>query len=577
MNGGEAIAAVLERHGVQQVFTLCGGHIAPILVGCKARGIGVIDVRHEVTAVFAADAVGRLRGTPGVAVVTAGPGLTNTVTAVKNAQLAESPVLVLGGATATVLRGRGSLQDIDQLRLMRPHVKWAASVRRARQLVPTLERALARCQADVPGPVFVEVPLDLLYDETLVRKMYLDMAKGGAGRSLIGAGLELYLRGHLRRLFAGAGSVSLSAPRERAPRSAPALLVGRAASWLAQAERPVLLIGSHGMLRPREADRLAAAVRTLAVPTYLAGMARGLLGRDCPHAFRHHRKAALRQADLVIQAGVPNDFRLDYGLQVARRARRVMVSRRPAELVRNRLPSLPVHADPATFLLQLAERTAWRPRDGRWLAALTERERERDAQIRIHAEQHTDGVNPLALALAIERAMADDAVIAVDGGDFVATASYVLEPRGPLSWLDPGVFGTLGVGAGFALGAALCRPRAELWLLYGDGSAGYSLAEFDTFVRHRIPVIAVVGNDAGWSQIAREQVDLLGDDVGTVLLRSDYHKVAQGLGAEGLLIERPEEVDEVLGAAKKAAARGRPVLVNAHIGRTDFRKGSISM
>ena len=175
------------------------------------------------------------------------------------------------------------------------------------------------------------------------------------------------------------------------------------------------------------------------------------------------------------------------------------------------------------------------------------------------------------------RAIGEDAVIVADGGDFVATASYVVRPRGPLSWLDPGVFGTLGVGAGFALGAKLCRPESEVWVLFGDGAFGYSAIEFDTFVRHGIPIIAVVGNDASWAQIAREQVKILKDDVGTVLSRTDYHRVAEGFGAKGLLIREPEGLYEVVRQAKRVAGQGTPVLVNALLGTTDFREGSLSM
>ena len=182
MTGGDKVAEVLQKQGVRFLFTLCGGHIAPILVSAKARGIRVVDVRHEVTAVFAADAVGRLTGVPGVAAVTAGPGATNTITAVKNAQMAQSPVVVLGGATATMLRGRGSLQDIDQMALMGPHVKWATRVTRVRDLVPVLEEAFTLAREGVPGPVFVECPVDLLYPAELVRTWYGaktgDKAKG---------------------------------------------------------------------------------------------------------------------------------------------------------------------------------------------------------------------------------------------------------------------------------------------------------------------------------------------------------------------------------------------------------------
>jgi acetolactate synthase-like protein len=175
MNGGARIAAVLERWGIEHLFTLCGGHISPILVEAKRRGIRVVDVRHEASAVFAADAAARLGGIPGVAAVTAGPGVTNTVTAVENARLAQSPVVVLGGATGTILKGRGSLQDIDQMSLMRPHVKWAASVDRVRDLAPAVEHALRTARSGVPGPVFLECPVDLLYDEQTVRTLYVEM------------------------------------------------------------------------------------------------------------------------------------------------------------------------------------------------------------------------------------------------------------------------------------------------------------------------------------------------------------------------------------------------------------------
>ena len=176
MSGGERVAEVLVRQGVEFLFTLCGGHISPILVGCKKLGIRVIDVRDEVTAVFAADAVARLTGVPGVAAVTAGPGVTNTITAVKNAQLAQSPLVILGGATGTILKGRGSLQDIDQISLFRPHVKWVASASKVRELVPLVERAFLVARQGVPGPVFVECPVDLLYDEATVRDLYASMS-----------------------------------------------------------------------------------------------------------------------------------------------------------------------------------------------------------------------------------------------------------------------------------------------------------------------------------------------------------------------------------------------------------------
>jgi thiamine pyrophosphate-dependent acetolactate synthase large subunit-like protein len=171
----------------------------------------------------------------------------------------------------------------------------------------------------------------------------------------------------------------------------------------------------------------------------------------------------------------------------------------------------------------------------------------------------------------------ENSIIVADGGDFVGTAAYILQPRGPLTWLDPGAFGTLGVGAGFALGSKLTHPEAEVWLIYGDGAAGFSLHEFDTFVRHHVPVIAVVGNDAGWTQIARDQLTILGDDVATVLRRTDYHLVAEGYGGKGFVLDSEKDIERIFGEARQAAHAGQPVLINALIGKTDFRKGSISM
>ena len=333
------------------------------------------------------------------------------------------------------------------------------------------------------------------------------------------------------------------------------------------------------MITAGEAGLLVEAVTTLGLPVYLSGMARGLLGREHPRQLRQKRKEALREADLVILAGTPCDFRLDYGSHINRRAVLVSANRSPSDLAKNRRPTLGLLCAPERFLRALArerrERAArWAP----WLAALRSRDQVREAEIVRQAEETPPaGLNPLVVCRAIENALPEDSVIVADGGDFVSTASYVLRPRRPLSWLDPGVFGTLGVGAGFALGAKLVRPEAEVWVLYGDGSVGYSLSEADTFVRHGLPVIAVIGNDASWMQIAREQVEILKDDVGTVLRHSDYHRAAEGLGAAGFRLDDARELAATLGRAQDAAREGRPVYVNAILGQTDFRKGSISM
>ncbi|HEY0557663.1 MAG TPA: thiamine pyrophosphate-binding protein [Thermoanaerobaculia bacterium] len=577
MNGGDRIASVLVERGVRFLVTLCGGHISPILVGAKARGIRVVDVRHEVDAVFAADAVFRLTGVPGVAAVTAGPGVTNTITAIKNAQLAQSAVVLLGGAAATLLKGRGALQDIEQMPLIQPHVKWAASASTVRELVPMLEKAFDVARSGVPGPVFLECPIDLLYDEPLVREWYGASSKGGG---LAGAGLRLYLRRHAAKVFAGASKAAVSKPREIPPPAPERGDARKAVARLCKAKRPVLVLGGQVLLSSptrEQAEDLAKAIAAIGAPVYLAGGARGLLGPGHPLQLRHKRREALREADLVLLAGIPNDFRLDYGRHVSRKAFLISVNRSEQDLTMNRKPDLGIHADPGLLLHEMAKILSEDSRPADWLGSLRARDDEREKEIDRQAAVTGERINPLHLCREIDRVLAPESVIVADGGDFVATAAYTLSPRAPLSWLDPGVFGTLGVGGGFALGAKLCRPDADVWIIYGDGSVAYSLAEFDTFVRHNLPVIAVVGNDAGWTQIAREQIEILKDDVGTVLARTDYHKVAEGYGGRGLLLEKREDVPAVLQEALRLSRAGAPVLINAHLDKTEFRKGSISM
>jgi thiamine pyrophosphate-dependent acetolactate synthase large subunit-like protein len=573
-HGGDPVADRLLAHGVRHLFTLCGGHISPILSAAKARGIRVIDVRDEATAVFAADATARLSGIPGVAAVTAGPGIANTITALKNAQLAQSPVILLGGAAPTALQGRGALQDIDQRPLVEPHVKLFRKIVRVRDLGPAVEEAFELSRSGVPGPVFVECPVDLLYDEASIRQWYADAA--GKGTSMGDRALRFYLNRHVRKMFDG----SLEEGPSRvipvaAPRASESALKS-AQQALAKAQRPLLVIGSQAVVQPQLAGQLAAAVQALGVPVYLSGMARGLLGRDHPLLLRHQRRTALREADCVLLAGVPCDFRLDYGKHVRRSAVLIAANRSAKDARLNRRPDIAAIGDAGLFLQDLAGTGSGQRWDA-WVAQRRGRDSERETEIDSQATDPGEHVNPIALLRAVDRAAGDNALLVADGGDFVATASYVVHARGPLTWLDPGAFGTLGVGAGFALGAALARPESEVWIIFGDGACGYGLSEFDTFVRHGIPVIALVGNDAGWTQIAREQVKMLHDDVATVLARTNYHEVAAGFGAEGIVVRQAGEVDAALARARELARQGKPVLINVWLDKTAFREGSLSM
>lgn len=576
MDGGSRVAEVLRAHGVPFLFTLVGGHISPILVASKQRGIRVIDVRHEVNAVFAADAVARLTGIPGVAAVTAGPGVTNALTAIKNAQLAQSPLVLIGGATATILRGRGSLQDIDQVALMQPHVKWLARPNRLKDVVPALEQAFHEAKSGVPGPVFVELAVDLLYDQKVVRE-WSGKQLDKPSKTLAEHAIATYVRGHLKWTFAGSKDPVFHAPKPPVAPTAGDRELAKAASLLQNAERPLMVLGSQTLLHPSRVRELVDTVERLKIPVYLSGMARGLLPSGHPLLYRHKRREALKQADVVLLAGVPNDFRLDYGSHV-HRCQVVSVNLSAHDLTKNRKPEVGLLADPHATLVSLAARVAPRDRSG-WLQSLKGRDAERETEIDGMAagDAAPDRLNPVRFLRQFDRVLADDSVLVGDGGDFVATAAYTVAPRRPLSWLDPGVFGTLGVGAGFALGAKLVRPDADVWLLWGDGAAGFSLMEVDTFARHGLPVIGLIGNDAGWTQILRDQQPILGDDVACRLAFTDYHEVARALGGEGFRVSDHARVEETLAAAVTASRAGKPVVVNALLGGTDFRKGSISM
>ncbi|XP_072281366.1 2-hydroxyacyl-CoA lyase 2 [Pyxicephalus adspersus] len=580
-HGGEVVAKVLQSHGVRYVFTLVGGHISPILVACEKLGIRVVDTRHEATAVFAADAVARLSGTVGVAAVTAGPGLTNTVTAIKNAQMAESPLLLIGGAAATLLQGRGALQDIDQMSLFKPICKFCASVRTIRDIVPILRRALVEAQSGTPGPVFVEFPIDILYPYHLIQK---ELAPKGAPKGIVGKIINWYLQNHLNNLFAGAWEPRDTSPLPVSIPYATPDQIQQCVELVSRAKKPVFILGSQVTLPPTPVDKLRQALESLGIPCFLGGMARGMLGRNSPIHIRQNRREALKEADVVILAGTVCDFRLSYGRVLNRRSKVIAVNRDKSQLLKNSdmfwKPAVAIQGDAGSFISSLTEglKGYTCPKD--WTEGLKSGDEKKEQANQEKSEEKTERhLNPLKVLHLVEEAMAEDSIIVADGGDFVGSAAYILRPRGPLRWLDPGAFGTLGVGGGFALGAKLCRPDSEVWIVFGDGSLGYSIVEFDTYTRHKTPVLALVGNDACWSQISREQVPLLGSNVACGLAYNDYHVVAEGFGGKGFLVTRQDEdrITDIIKEAQEATKKGKSSLINVLIGRTNFREGSISV
>jgi len=309
-HGGEIVAQTLKAHGISHIFTLTGGHISPILAAAEKLEIKVIDTRHEVSAVFAADAMARLSGTIGTVAVTAGPGLTNTVTAIKNAQMAESPILLLGGAAASILKGRGALQDIDQLSLFKPLCKYCATVQSVREIGPILARAIQVAQSDTPGPVFVEFPIDVLYPYELVKR---EVGAKNEGRGLFNKAVNWYLNNYVDNIFSGAWEPTDFQPLPvQIPLPSTNKIV-KCAELLAKAKRPLILMGSQSTLPPTRSEELVRALHRLGIPCYLGGMSRGMLGPNSPLQARQCRRDALKEADLILLVGSVCDFRLSYG------------------------------------------------------------------------------------------------------------------------------------------------------------------------------------------------------------------------------------------------------------------------
>ena len=568
---GLDIGSFFKQKNISSVFTLCGGHISPILVGCEKENINIIQVRDEVSAVFAADAVSRLTDSVGVAIVTAGPGVTNTITAIKNAQMAQSPVLLIGGAAATLLKGRGSLQDIDQISLLKTYVKSAVSVKKTRDVIPTLANALNTATSGVPGPVFVELPIDLLYPEEDIRKEFINqLPKSGYFAKIA----HWYVERHLNDLFSSKkSSIKVKPVKEFQLNQRK---IDKAALAIVKAKKPVFLLGNQVTQNKEFLPMCLKSIDKLSVPTFTSGMARGCFGSSDKYFFRHNRKHALKNADVVVTLGIPLDFRLGYGFSINKDATLIAVNKSKEDLNKNRKPDIGIHADPSRIMHEIGK-IINPPSCKEWIKELTSLEEKRETDILQFSKYETDFVNPVRLCKTIDKFIDKESILVADGGDFVGTASYTIRPRSPLGWLDPGPFGTLGVGGGFAIGAKSSFPKKEVWVFYGDGASAYSLAEFDTLCRHKLPVIAIIGNDASWQQIAREQKQMLGSNIGTELAFNAYEKVVEGYGGKGYYVENHDTLDETLKRAKEDAKLGYPVLVNIKISKSDFRKGSISV
>ncbi len=539
VHGGKLAARALKEAGVEAIFTLSGGHVMAIYDGCLDEGIKVIDVRHEQAAVHAADAWSRLHpGKIGVAVLTAGPGVTDGITGIANAWRANSPILVIGGQGPFNNMRRGSLQEMDHVSVVRPITKWADSCYDTRRIPEYIEIGIRHAVSGLPGPSFLEIPMDVLgapveWDQVRMPRIRTQPPRLTAPREDAVAALEI-LRGA----------------------SKPVLMAGTSVKW-SQASR-----------------QLNAFIDETRLPSFVNGMGRGQIPYGSPQLFNRARRDGMKQCDVFVLAGSVLDFRLNYGKSIPEDAKIIQLDLENTQIGHNRSSDAALVGDLGRsfeLLLQVMKEESIQLDFAGWRDQLREKEAELEAVFQSQLDSDEVPIDPLRMAKEIAGIVDENTILIGDGGDIVAQSSKVLPVMAEGAWMDPGPLGTLGVGMPFALAAQIAKPDKRVLIIYGDGSFGFNGMEFDTAVRFGLPIVGIVGNDAAWGQMLRPQVALYGEDrtVATHLSYTRYDKVVEALGGHGEFVERPEEIRPAL---ERAFASGKPALVNVII-RKDVATG----
>jgi acetolactate synthase-1/2/3 large subunit len=545
LHGGRLIARRLRAHGVTKLFTLSGGHIFPIYDGCRAEGIDIVDVRHEQTAAFAAEGWAKVTRTVGVAALTAGPGVTNGISAMASASQNHSPVLILGGRAPQFRWGQGSLQEIDHVPFVRPLVKLACTAEGTAEIPGLVDEAIAAATAPPSGPVFLDFPLDHVF--TQVPAVAVGESEG------------------------------IVAEPWRRP-GANGRAVDRAAVLLREAERPVIMAGT-GLYWGHGEDALRALAEQLRIPVFLNGLARGCVPADHELFFSRARGAGLSGADVAIVIGVPLDFRLGFGAAFGNETEIVVIDVAEPERDHPRPVAVELYGGLPETLAALAVAAGGSAAPSgagsgggvglvgdvgsareRWIASLRAIEDEKRGGEADERSDPRSPLHPMRVYAELAEVLDRNAVIVCDGGDFVSYAGRLVDVYEPGCWLDPGPFGCLGSGPGYALAAKLAHPDRQVVLLVGDGAFGFSGLEYDTLARHGVNVVGVMGNNGIWALEKHPMEFLYGYSVAAELRpETRYDLVVEALGAHGELVRTPAELRPAL---ERALAAGKPALVN---------------
>ena len=520
LHGGRLVAKRLKAHGVTKLFTLSGGHLFSVYDGCRAEGIDIVDVRHEQTAAFAAEGWAKVTRQPGVAALTAGPGVTNGMSALGSAQQNGSPIVVLGGRAPAMRWGQGSLQEVDHVPFVAPLTKLARTPASTAEIPPLVDEAIVTAMRAPTGPTFVDLPLDYVFME-----------------------LE---------------EEPVSTARVADPRDTPAADgVEAAVELLRGARRPVIMAGT-GLYWGHGEHALRALVEERRIPVFANGQARGCVPADHELAFSRARSTALKGADVALVVGVPMDFRLGFGAAFGDDTKIVLIDAAPSGRTLARTPEVELYGGIAATLDALRAGGALDTQA--WVDELRAVETERRAAEEAERADDRSPLHPMRLYAELSQVLDRDAIVIGDGGDFVSYAGRVVDSYEPGCWLDPGPFGCLGAGPGYALAAKLAHPDRQVVLLLGDGAFGFSGMEWDTLARHGVAVVGVMGNNGIWALEKHPMEFLYGYSVAAELRpETPYHDVVAALGGHGELVRTPGELRPAL---ERAFAAGGPALVN---------------
>jgi len=544
ISGGHLVAKALKAEGIDVIFTLCGGHIIDIYDGCIDEGIKVIDVRHEQVAAHAADGYARVTGRPGCAVVTAGPGTTDAVTGVANAFRAESPMLLIGGQGALNQHRMGSLQDLPHVDIMKPITKFSSSVLTTERVADMCAMAFREATAGAPGPSFLEIGRDILDAHVPLENAVLPQP----GRYRV-------------------STKSIGDPAS----------VDRLADILTKAEKPCVLLGSQ-LWTSRGSEAAIEFARSLNIPVFMNGAARGTLPPGDPHHLHLTRRHAFNNADVILIVGTPFDFRMGYGKRLRQEATVVQIDMDYRTVGKNRDVDLGLVGDPGAILAEVTKAADGKGAGGResWIQSLREEENRLKEERLPRLMREDAPVHPLRLAHEINEFLTDNTMYIGDGGDVVTFSGGVVQPKGPGLWMDPGPLGTLGVGVPFAMAAKVARPDREIVCLFGDGAFSLTGWDFETMVRFNLPFIGVVGNNSYMNQIRYGQIQKYGEergDVGNKLGDVKYDLFAKMLGGYGEEVREPKDIRPALERARES---GKPSLINVWIDQNAFAPGTMN-